>query len=221
MNIFFVPCYFISFLNNEVILLYNLNINGYPLFCVFWNLFLVFIAFLITRALILFCEKNNLAKTGNKIFVFLLGILWLVFIPNTAYLVVIIRHLLNFCPDNYYRVCVNNAWMVPFFFIYALIGWIFFVILTRRIKNLISGLFGGACSKIFIICVIPLISLGVLLGLINRWNSWELFINPIIIAEDVYQYLSQASRIINWAAFTLFFYLLYYIGNIVLKDKKK
>ncbi len=207
------------FYNNELITKYS--INGYPLLTILLNIFLLIIPFLLCLLLVKYWEENKFEKFYQKILALIMGIVWLVFIPNTAYVITDIRHLLNYC-DSYYffHVCIANAWMIMVFFVYACLGWVSFVVLLNQMKKFIIKLGGKKISDIFIAVIIPVISLGVLLGLINRWNSWEFFIYPHKILANLPVYFTDFYYFRNFVVFTVSLYILYCIGNWFFKNSK-
>jgi len=207
------------FYNNELIIKYS--INDYPVISILFNIFLLIIPFLLCLLLIKYWEGNKFRKYYQKILAIVIGVVWLIFIPNTAYIITDIRHLLNYC-DSYYffNVCVENAWMIMFFFLYACLGWVSFVILLNQMKKFIIKLGGKKISDIFIILIIPVISLGVLLGLINRWNSWEFFVYPHKILASPSIYFTDLYYFRNFIIFTISLYILYYIGSWFFKNSK-
>lgn len=196
-----------------------LFINKYPVFAILWNLFLLMIPFLIYLGLLKYYNLTKLQKISEKAFFGFLLFLWLIFVPNSAYIITDVRHLIGSCSDSIYRVCVDTTWMIMVFFSYALIGWIFFVYLLSRMRVLLGAIFNSKIANYFIISIIPLVSLGVLLGLVNRWNSWEIFYFPEMIIKDALLYVTDWRYFVNFAVFTVFFYILYYLGSFLFKEK--
>lgn len=197
----------------------KLSINDYPLIVFFWNLFLLLIPYFLVFYLIKYWELTGFKKVYQKIIAFCVGFIWLIFIPNTAYIITDIRHINNSCFSNsVYMVCSENAWMIMFLFAYAVIGWVAFVFLLNQMKNFIGIIFDKKIAKIFINSVIPLIAWGVLLGLLNRWNSWEIFIYPLDFFSHALLYFTNLIYFTNWLIFTIFLYILYYGGNYLFRD---
>lgn len=200
---------------------FNLTINDYPTIMIVWNLFLLIIPFFLCRNLIKLQRKSKFSKWHQKLFAVCLGFVWLLFIPNSAYVITDVRHLLNYCPLSYYKVCAENAWMIMFFFTYAVIGWVAFVYLVNQMKILVNEIWGKLAVKIYIWFIVPVISLGVLLGLINRWNSWEIVVYPVAIAKDALMYFTDFTHFKNWLIFTMFLYILYFIGDYLFLPLRK
>jgi uncharacterized membrane protein len=109
--------------------------------------------------------------------------------------------------------------MIIFFFTYASIGWVAFVYLLNQMKSFIEMLFNKIVVRIYSIIIIPFVSLGVLLGLLNRWNSWEIFIYPTDFLKNVFIYFTDCIYFMNWLIFTVFLYILYFGGNFLFKER--
>lgn len=196
-----------------------LSINNFPITTIIWNLLLLLIPYYSCKYLIKLYQKSNLKKLPYKLLAVSLGLIWLLFIPNSAYIMTDIRHILNFCPLTIHKICIENAWMTLFFFTYASIGWVTFVYLLNQMKIFINEIWGKLIARIYILAIIPTISLGVLLGLVNRWNSWEIFISTDKIFISGFMYLTNFTYFKNWLIFTMFLYLLYFAGNLIFKKE--
>lgn len=199
-------------------------INDYPIMSLIWNLALLAAPLLLSLALENYYQRTKkLKRWFHKVFAAVLGLIWLVFIPNTAYIITDVRHL--HVPDcqmsAYYRVCHDEAWTMMIFFMYACVGWIFFVYLTRRMKLFLTKMVNRLCGRLFILGLVPMISLGVLLGLLDRWNSWQIVSSPWLIGQSAWSYFSEPVKFKNWLIFTGCLYVLYYVGEILLIDGVK
>jgi uncharacterized membrane protein len=200
-------------------ILTQLSINDYPVYTFFWNLFLLIIPFFLVKILIGHQQAIGIKKVYQKIFTYTIVLIWLVFIPNTAYIITDIRHINNICFLNSDKICVTNTWMIIVFFTYALIGWVSFVYLLNQMKYFLK-IYTKKDVKIFIWLIIPFISIGVMLGLLERWNSWEVITHPLLIVYDIRKYFYIKIYFINWIIFTFFLYLLYFCGDYLFKKLK-
>lgn len=199
---------------------YQIKIGDYQLATVFFNLFLILIPLAIYALLLWYWRRTRFIKPVQKIFAGLIFFFWLIFIPNTAYVITEVRHLLNYCPPAAaFKVCEQGAWIILFFFSYALIGLIAYYYLVTAMRRLIKNIFGDTIAKIFIVCIIPAIALGVLLGLLNRWNTWELFIYPLDLFNTLITYISYPLNLKNWFIFSAFLSLFYFAGNYLFKER--
>ena len=199
----------------------KLAINDFQLLTAVWNIFLVLIPLAIFWLLKKYWRRTRLVKFSQKSLALALFIFWLLFFPNTAYLITDVRHLLDYCPaDSINQVCLPNAWMIMFFFAYAASGWAAFYYLLKLMSELIREIFSGPWPKVFIFSVIPLAALGVLLGLLNRFNSWDVFSYPILLVRVVWLYFSDLNYFFDWFIFTIFLGLLYFAGDVIFKKVK-
>lgn len=198
-----------------------LAINHFQLLTAVWNIFLILLPLAIWLLLKKYWLRTRLAKFSQKCLALALFILWLLFFPNTAYVITDVRHLLNYCPaDSLNQVCLPNAWMVMFFFAYASIGWVAFYYLLKLMSELIGEIFSRTWSRIFIFLIIPLAAMGVLLGLLSRLNSWDIFFYPLLLVSVAWLYVSELNYFANWAAFSIFLYLLYFAGDAIFRKVK-
>lgn len=195
----------------------NFLINEYAISFVIWNLFLLLLPSLICALMIDLWQKTGYKKIGHWLSAGFLFVLWLVIIPNSAYVIADIRHITGFCPPSENRICSENAWHIMFFFTYGLLGWLAFVYFLNQMKYLIEVVLGASLAKIYIFAMMPIVSLGVLLGLVDRLNTWDLIFHPVFVFKTVFLYFSDFFYLRNFLLFTVFFSILYLIGNFLLK----
>jgi len=204
---------FLELLRAQNSIVSNITINDYELIVMFWNIFLVLVAFFLYFLLYRVWRKSGFLTWSSRLSGAVLGFLWLLFFPNVPYLITEVRHLLDFCPaDSSFHVCASNAWMIAFFFFYAVLAWPLYVYLVQRMSVLVRQVWGAMAGWFFLLAIAPVGALGVVLGLVERWNSWQVFVRPTRIWEDVVKYTSGGPELMNWLAFTLLLYLLYFLG---------
>jgi uncharacterized membrane protein len=200
--------------------LFRLKINNYQIVTIFWNLFLALLPFALGYILISYWRKTGLFTWYQKLGGFALWAIWLLFLPNAAYVITDVRHLLDYCPrDTQYRVCSENSWMPVFFFTYGLLGWIAFVYGLAQMKMFIAQATNRFLSHLYLIVIIPVIALGLLLGLVNRFNSWDLFMYPLELWQSIATYWTDSTSFTNLVILSILLYILYGIGYISLKDR--
>ncbi|MBU0722455.1 DUF1361 domain-containing protein [Patescibacteria group bacterium] len=200
----------------------NVAVNHYQLVTVVWNIFLALLPLVFYMFLKSYWRRTGLVKFSQKMAAAVLFIFWLLFFPNTAYIITDIRHLLNYCPlDSPDKVCAANAWMIIVFFTYSSFGWVCFYYLLKLMSDLVNEIFNKLQSYFFIALIIPITSLGVLLGLLNRFNSWDVFLFPHWLAQVFLVYFLDMNYFMNWFIFTIFLYLLYLAGDIIFREIKK
>jgi uncharacterized membrane protein len=195
-------------------------VNDYPFAMMVWNILLAAVPFGFFLLLSSYWQKTKLKKIGQKILAAFIFLLWFIFLPNAAYLIADIRHLLNYCPvGSSLNICIEGAWEIMFFFIYGVFGWVFFVIYLEQMRGLLAKIFNPRLAKITTLIIIPLLALGVLFGLTERANSWDLFLHPLAIFQDLLRYMSSWAYLRNWLAFTAGYYILYFFGAAVFRTK--
>lgn len=197
-------------------------INGYPVLVIIWNLVLVLVPWLVLGWLTKYYFQTKFKKRQHQIIAGLTASLWLLFLPNAAYVMTDVRHVADLCPvDALHNVCLQNASLILFFFIYAILGWLSFVYLLRQANFLATKIWDKKTAKIINLALIPVIALGVLLGLLNRFNSWEIFTTPLSLFKTLFLYITNFDYFVNWLLFSLFLYILYGLGQQIFKDFKK
>ncbi|MFH1582939.1 MAG: DUF1361 domain-containing protein [Candidatus Falkowbacteria bacterium] len=200
----------------------KIAINQYQLVTVVWNIFLVLLPLVFYMLLRAYWRRTGLVKFNQKAAAAALFIFWLLLFPNTAYIITDIRHLLNYCPINSLnKVCSTNAWMIIVFFTYSSFGWVSFYYLLKLMSDLANEIFKRLRPSFFVALIIPITSLGVLLGLLNRFNSWDVFLYPFWLSQVFLVYLLDINYFIDWLIFTLFLYLLYFVGDVIFRKVKK
>lgn len=195
-------------------------VNGYPFLMIIWNVFLALIPFFLFLFLADSWRKTKFKKKSEKFLAIILFFIWFIFLPNSAYLIVGVRHLLDYCPPySANSVCVSSAWEIMYFFILSIFGWIFFIIFLKQMRSLLAKIFSPKISQIAIFSMIPLISLGVVFGLTERFNSWDIFFNPLAIFQNLLRYMTEWQYFRNFLVFTAGYYVLYFLGDFLFKEK--
>jgi uncharacterized membrane protein len=137
------------------------------------NLFLAFIPWALTSFVII---RPNIKK--NKITVFLLLVSWLLFFPNSPYILTDLFHLSvkTSAPTWFDLVLVLTfAWTGLLFGFFSLLD----------IEKILSKSVNRTLVKIVSIVIIFLSSFGVYIGRYLRWNSWDVITKPVGLVYDV------------------------------------
>lgn len=203
-----------------VLNIFDVNINGYPLSFIIWNILLATLAIVAARWTVKLL-KDKKASWFAKALSFSV---WLAFLPNTAYLMTDVRHIIGYCPfGSYSNVCAENAWMSIFFFLYASFGWPSFVLAIRPLKSYVTKRFGLKQGILFATLACFFSAWGVLLGLVNRFNSWELLTRPGQIIRVAFSYFNEASAALNILFVFIFLGILYAVGEkiFIISGKEK
>ena len=200
--------------------LFSLAINKYNILVIFWNIVLAlvpcFVVYYLAKAVRR--KKWKKFKTNQRLSFGLIFLFWLFMFPNSAYLFTMVRHLVNYCDDfDCFRVCVEEAWMVMFFFTYALIGVPTFYYALKKMNQVFKQVFNDLSAALLPIIVIPLTSIAVMFGLFERYNSWEVLTKPLEIIKTGFSYFTDLNLFFNFLTFTLSLYLIYYGLNYFIR----
>jgi uncharacterized membrane protein len=170
-----------------------------------WNLFLALIPWWISNYL-----KQN--KSLQLKHVPLFGI-WLLFIPNSPYILTDLFHLK---PRPYLPLWFDLVLVLSF----ALIGMIVFL---KSLKDMLSIL-KAYVSPILFTLVTPfifwLISFGLYLGRYLRFNSWNVVNHPFQLMRQSFDILFEKDTIGFTLIFSVFMWFLYYITLCMNQNEK-
>jgi uncharacterized membrane protein len=166
-----------------------------------WNLFLAWVPLLIT----LFLNERIKAGSRNK-YCFALGLLvWLLFLPNAPY---IITDLLHLKANTHVPIWFDSILVFSF----ALAGLLCGLYSLFLAHHIIDRLFNQVIGWLGVVGSVGLTGFGVYLGRVERWNSWDLFTNPVRLLMDCLQQTTNPVAIkmtIGFTCLLLFFYLLF------------
>lgn len=168
-----------------------------------WNLFLAWVPMVCALA------AYNLAQRASLWRWLALGgcvPMWLVFFPNAPYMVTDITHL---------RPLDNVPLWYDLIFIIACAWTSFFLglISLYLMQGLVRRAWGTLAGWLFTLGVVALCGVGVYLGRFLRWNSWDIFFNPVQVLADVveplFHPLAHFSALAFSGVFSVFFISVY------------
>jgi uncharacterized membrane protein len=160
-------------------------------FFLVWNLVLAWVPFLIAWSL-----ERTYIRTGSMLLVAAGLFIWLLFFPNAPYIITDLLHLKDrpFIPHWYdVMLFTSFAWTG------LLLGFASLYIVQQFIRKHISG----SMSWVVAFGAIFLGSFGVYLGRFQRWNSWDLFTQPIALLRDIGHSFIDPTAFVNTWGITL------------------
>jgi uncharacterized membrane protein len=135
-----------------------------------------------------------------------LGLLWLLFFPNALYLVTDFIHL--------GRVGGVSIWYdLIMFLCFALAGLLLGLNSLFLMQTVVDERAGRLAGWLFVVVTVGLAGYGIYLGRFLRWNSWDVFTNPLHLTGDMLAMLRNPFQ--HWesyfisAVFALIFLLAY------------
>ena len=142
-----------------------------------WNLFLAFIPWLLSTFLIL-------KGVNRKLSLFVLIVTWLLFFPNSPYILTDLFHLrMNSSAPIWFDLVVILS--------FAWTGLMFGFVSLMDISTLLKKYFSNRTISIIIVFFLFISSFGIYLGRYLRWNSWDILRNPFGLFNDI------ADRFVN------------------------
>ncbi len=195
---------FIKFLIPWIVFAFIMNMSRFALTDVHsylymnWNLFLA----LLPLPFVFFFENSR-----NIYFKVLSFILWLFVLPNAPYMVTDLLHLRNVGPE----------WLLWFdgmmIFSYAIIGVFVLSFTMVKIKRILFNK-SQIRRNIFLILISIISSFGIYLGRYIRFNSWDIFIKPRLLMNNIIEILSTKYSHPVFITTMLFFTLFIMISTI-------
>lgn len=162
-----------------------------------WNLFLAYLPYALTNWLE---TKHNWLT--DKVKFFLLLIVWLLFIPNSFYIITDLFHL-------------GLSESAPMWFDLAMIlscawnGLILGILSVRKMEKMIQLFMGKLDEGLFIYPVMFLNAMGIYIGRYLRFNSWDVVSNPFRLTADIYYLVSSpVKNVSGWGMILCFSFLL-------------
>lgn len=153
-----------------------------------WNLFLAWVPY----AASLWAEAGQLAAPGRWRRMILPGVVWLLFLPNAPYLVTDLIHL------GYHRAPVPLWYDAVMVCAFAWTGCLLGVVSLRIMQARVAQYAGARVGWGFALTTIGLCGLGVYMGRVLRWNSWDVLARPDRIARTLLG--AVADPLAHWPA---------------------
>jgi uncharacterized membrane protein len=131
-----------------------------------WNLFLAWIPF--GLALLIYDRHRSGAR---RVQLLALGLLWLLFFPNAPYIVTDFRYLADITGKAFWYegLLIGTA---------ASTGLLLGFMSLYLIQAIVRRAAGARYAWLFVFVALGLSSVGVYLGRVLRWNSWDVFVRP-------------------------------------------
>jgi len=206
---------------------------------VLWNLFLVFFPFAISEFMYRKRKKWGGKNTTEKIRFIFLFIIWFFFFPNIPYLFSEIRHLFDLCivqecqnisncnmKTITFHTCMKFSGNMFAIFSYAVISFLPFIISLRNTSRTLGKTFKKYIGFFFPVFMIPFTSYGLILGLIGRFNSWDLMntkgIKNILFLKfpENRDFLLSDFLVICISLFSIYYISIIFLDKFFLRDEK-
>jgi uncharacterized membrane protein len=171
-----------------------------------WNLFLAWVPYRIS---------SRITRTGNR-FLFVAGlIVWLLFIPNSFYILTDLYHL----ADNHRNSRVPEWFDLILIVSFALNGLLLGVRSTRQVEKLLAPDASFLGRWVFLYPVMWLSAWGVYIGRVLRYNSWDIVASPVDLLGDIIRMIAHPLRYHDaWGMILCYSILLTIVYSVLTKD---
>lgn len=148
----------------------------------------------------------------NEILKIIFSIFWIIFIPNTIYLITDIRYL----SDQF----IQSDLLIKFiliiqYLVLSLIGVISYFSALYPIEGYLKRKYKNLDLILLMIGVNFIISFGVFLGRVQRTESWDILLNPIKVVTDITKSLNSPDLLIFLIPFSILINFIYfYLKNL-------
>ena len=179
----------------------------------FFNLFLAIIAVLFGYLMVR--TKSNILKD-------LFGFIWLIFLPNTIYLITDISHIYEDWPRVNFLFKIIIAAQYAIFAIAGIITFIYAMYFFERMLENKKSKKRKPSTFLAILILNFIVGFGVILGAAQRTNSWYIFTDPIRVINDSLGVLSSYKLWYTSLIFGIFANIIYfYFVNKVISWGKR
>lgn len=154
------------------------------------------------------------------------GFVWLIFLPNTIYILTDISHLFEDLPkvDNLFKII-----LVVQYSLFSIFGVISFVVSIYFFQKLMEGKSTGwkvekmKPSTFVAICILNfMVGFAIVMGGIERTNSWHILTDPIRVLQDAFDVLSSSEMLMLSGGIGILANIIYFfmLENVVTWGKK-
>ena len=195
-----------------ILVLLRIIHTGKPTFVwLIWNLFLAYVPYLLSSWL------TRRSRTPSRLpapwMLLILSLVWLLFIPNTFYILTDLYHLID-CRD----IRIPSWFDLSLIFSFAWNGLLLGVLSVRQMEKLSLPFIGQGWGRLFVYLVMGLSALGVYAGRYLRFNSWDILTNPFQLMADMACLLIHPLRSQQaWGMIVCYTILLSFIYNMLKK----
>lgn len=177
-----------------------------------WNLFLAYVPYAISKYIL----RNIKTIPGTKLFI--VGSIWLLFLPNAPYMATDLFHL-------HKREGLPIWYDLVLILLFSITGLYLFFISIQHVVTILNYKLPKINKLLFLTFVFIATSYGVYIGRFLRLNSWDI-IHPFGLARQCLSTILYYPRFIDMCSFTiiysLFLGLIYMLlqNNITIINKK-
>lgn len=148
---------------------------------------------------------------GRRVLAVLVGLGWLLFLPNAPYILTDLIHLAQ--PRSGVGAPLWFDLLVHLLF--ALTGLLIGYASLALVQDAVTRLHGRLAGWGFASLALALAAFGIYIGRFLRWNSWDILRSPLSLLGDVAQRLVDPLRHPRTYGFTVVCFLLLWLGYLM------
>lgn len=179
--------------------------NSIFFFFLIWNLFLGFLPYFFSQMML-----YSLKIRENRWYRIIGLLIWLLFLPNSFYLLTDFFHLnkFNSVPVWFDLMMVSS---------FSLTGFLFGIFSLFTIEKLLRNHYSVSISKIILLTSLYLTAFGIYLGRYLRFNSWDVLSNPIDLMNSCINCLFIRDVQNFTLGFGTFLWVIYFVATSMKK----
>ncbi len=180
-----------------------------------WNLLLAFIPLFIS--FFIFSKRHwDIAKFPLKFLYLTLFLCFYFFLPNAPYVLTDIIHLVRQIKDHRYFLLSDNeiiVLLIPQYLMFIFVGFSFYVLSFQRFIHFLKEFNINFVVILLVKIVNPfLMAIGIFLGRIYRFNSWDIISNSESIIKSTIEGFSN----LHFTIFIIFITIIIFVGFEIL-----
>lgn len=177
--------------------------NSIFLFFLIWNLFLAFVPY----GMIMYL-KTKLSFQNSKIKIVIYLLIWLLFLPNTFYIITDFVHLSD---SNSLLFWFDLLLLLSF----SIVGFALGLLSLIGFEKIIKIFFSHKLVQFVMLLICILCGLGIYLGRIKRFNSWDVLQHPFRLTYSTIKILESSEVLLFSIQFGLFIYFFYQLKQFL------
>lgn len=170
-----------------------------------WNLVLAIIPALLAWLLVIRVQKYGWLMWQQVI----LTLLWIVFLPNSFYLITDLVHLR---PNYEASIFFDISLLSSFVFLGLVYGYISVFLVHNQLMRRMAPRFAYLCIALLFL----LVSFAVFLGRYTRWNTWDILLRPAGLLFDVSdRFINPAMHVQTYLATGVLFVVIFSLYSFI------
>jgi uncharacterized membrane protein len=157
-----------------------------------WNLALAWIPFVYA----FIAYRLYKSRFHNLLLIAACAMIWLLFLPNAPYLLTDLIHLRVENNPIFWYDLLMLLW-------FSWTGFLLGFASLYLMQQVVADALGRAAGWVFVFASLSLSSFGIYIGRFLRWNSWDVFNNPVPLFLDIYDRFRHPLAHFHTHAFSL------------------